>query len=441
MKKEIKQVGRFCLISLVYFQTSIADNIYEEIKSLKNEIAEQTKRLELLQERLKTLEQLVQEEHPPNYPQTIKDEDRENMIDKESSAEAPLEQAIGESQRSYILSNNQPVSRRISAISQYFNPEICVVADAFGLYTTAQDSRFDSGLYFRDAEIGLYAAIDPYAYGTVYFGVHQHSEGEWEAHVCEGFAAITSLPYGLKLRVGRFRPSFGRINPIHQHALPWLDYPYVLQEFLGHEGLVGNGGAIDWLISNPWNQYMEFSYEVMMNPGQNFLGMKTDSILQVLSFQNFLDLSSSSSILPKLAYAVDAEHNRHILGLGFTYRWLPPRIMHYRNIWIQSEAYIGRGKFEDAWDTRWGAYWAIEYQFSRRWKIGARYDFTQMMGSPSYKLNAYSFFLTFVQSEFMFWRLGYEFIDRNFSVGKDKDEHTVSIQCQFNIGAHPTHGY
>jgi hypothetical protein len=83
----------------------------------------------------------------------------------------------------------------------------------------------------------------------------------------------------------------------------------------------------------------------------------------------------------------------------------------------------------------------VEYQFARRWSVGARYDFSQLPYSSSLHEHGYSAYLTFTQSEYLFWRFAYMYTDRNFRLDGDTDEHEVFLQCNFGIGPHRAHKY
>lgn len=326
--------------------------------------------------------------------------------------------------------------------AQVFNPKISAVVDVFGQLGSAEDEdELKSGIFLRSLEVGLQASVDPYAYANLLPALHQHADGEWEAHLCEGYAVITTLPWGISPRIGRFRQTFGRINLMHEHVLPWLDYPQVLRRYFGEEGFVGNGLGIDWLIPNPWDWYIQLTYEFTMDPSQEFLGKKTTGVRHNICLQHFIEITEASRLLPILSYAYDPERSGHVVGIGLNYKWEPPAKKLYKNLSVDSEIYISDSEYESGWNKAWGAYLGCRYQFSRRWAFGARYDFVQMPWNDKYQEHVYSVYLTFIQSEFMLWRIGYSFLERNFYIGRDQDEHRWSLQTQFTVGAHPVHKY
>jgi len=364
----------------------------------------------------------------------------ETDVQPSTSDEEALQQTLSKATAGATTPTGTASGGLLSAV-QSLNPNISVVVDALAHYTSHDNSDFDSGFYFRHLELAFDAAIDPYASANCFIGIGQHSDGDWHTHVGEAYANVHCLPYGLGVRIGRFRSTFGRANTFHEHALPWIQYPLVVKHFFGEEGLSGNGVGIDWLIPNPWEQFIELTYEPTMDPGQEFLGEATDAVRHLLHCRTFLDLSAASTLELGLSYAVEPENERHAVGLDVTYKWRPPQQALYRGFTWQTEWMIADALQIGSWETALGLYTALEYQFARRWAIGTRYDFCQLPIDSALQENAFSIYLTFIQSEFMLWRLGYRFTDRNFCIHGEQDEHQLMLQCDFTIGAHPAHKY
>src|SRR2546426_7817587 len=76
-------------------------------------------------------------------------------------------------------------------------------------------------------------------------------------------------PLGLKLKVGRFRPPFGKINILHTHDLPQSCRPLPIQEFLGEEGFIQNGVSGNFFIPTPWDKSssMDLTLQVLNGGG------------------------------------------------------------------------------------------------------------------------------------------------------------------------------
>jgi len=96
---------------------------------------------------------------------------------------------------------------------------------------------------------------------------------------------------------------------------------------------------------------------------------------------------------------------------------------------------------EDGEMDTWGLYSSLEYQFARRWKAALRYDYSEFPDFERFNERGYSAYLTFMQSEYVFWRFGYLFADRNFPDPVEEDEHLIWVQLDFGLGPHRAHAY
>ena len=118
-------------------------------------------------------------------------------------------------------------------------PDLSVVGDLmFDLSPKRSTQASGARLGVREIEVALQAAVDPYFRGDVFFGFNDE-EG---VSIEQAFLTATALPWQLEGRLGRFIVPFGKQNLTHRHDLHTLEYPWVLQRFLGPEGLKGTGG-------------------------------------------------------------------------------------------------------------------------------------------------------------------------------------------------------
>src|SRR5438445_6262422 len=88
--------------------------------------------------------------------------------------------------------------------------------------------RPQPALALPESELALQAIVDPYARADFFL-----SFGEEGVGVEEGFVTFNTLPLGLLAKVGRMSASFGKINPLHLHVLPWPDEPLPVVNLLG----------------------------------------------------------------------------------------------------------------------------------------------------------------------------------------------------------------
>ncbi len=455
-------MDRWCVVlatTIVYLQTATSATAHEipdaadDVQSLKAEVAalrsgldEQRKsyeaRLGNLERQLDVLarktEQIVAQEFAP----TTETMDR---ILREAQA---------------------PSSLDLRGAIQSFNPEISVNADFFLHYGSGEDGELDEEFLLREVEIAFGGYIDPFARADIFLAIHKehadHEEGgheeeeeeEGEAHggygveIEEAYLTLLNLPWGLQAKVGKFRAGFGKVNLQHLHALPWVEYPLVIQNYFGEEGLAGLGVSVSKLIPNPWDHYMELTYELFNNDNPHlFAGEDADDFVHLLHLKNFFDLSESSTLELGLSAATgpnDAGHGSNrtsVAGVDLTYRWRPPQEGLYKSLLWQTELLSARKDMENGTEGSWGMFSALEYQLARRWFIGGRYDFSELPDDASSRENALSAYLTHRQSENTFWRLGYQFSDRNFEVAGRKQDHQLWLQLNIGLGAHPAHKY
>src|SRR5436309_11230544 len=144
-----------------------------------------------------------------------------------------------------------------SLTSNYFNPSISAIGNFLGVGGSNKTENLPS-MSLRETEVSLQAVVDPYARADFFI-----SFGEEGVEVEEGFASFTSLPWGLLAKVGRMRTSFGKINTLHLHVLPWPDEPLPIVNFLGgEEGWVGTGVSVAKLIPFPGDVFSELTAQV-----------------------------------------------------------------------------------------------------------------------------------------------------------------------------------
>jgi hypothetical protein len=144
-----------------------------------------------------------------------------------------------------LLSSLYPGGK--SAQAGPVNPNISVIGEPSLGVTTDRDvtdgrhPRFDLG----ETEIAVDAYLNPFATGLFTF-----SFGESGAEVEEGYFTVQrGLPLGVALRGGKYRVGFGKLNPLHPHATPFIERFGVLAAYLpGDESLNETGVEVTRLF-------------------------------------------------------------------------------------------------------------------------------------------------------------------------------------------------
>ncbi len=269
----------------------------------------------------------------------------------------------------------------------------------------------------HESEIGLQAIIDPYARGDFFI-----SFGETGVNLEEGFITFTALPAGFVVKGGKMRAAFGKVNSLHNHVLPWVDRPLVTQNLVGGEdGIDDAGFSVQHIIPAPKNWFLEFT-------GQTFRGDSSDvftssvknDVSVVGHLRGYRDLTENSNLDFGVSYS--RGHNlfgtdfvTHLYGVDAMYRWKPVRRAIYKAFSLRSE-FIWRQQNQPSlvacatitcpantlagFQRAFGFYTSADYQFARRWFVGARVDDSDRPFNSRLNDKGGSLVLTYWPSEF-----------------------------------------
>jgi hypothetical protein len=354
----------------------------------------------------------------------------------------------------------QPVNARLL-------PDVSAVGDLIGDLSPDGSTQEDGTRFgVRELELALQAAVDPYFRGDVFLGFSD-AEG---VHIEQAFLTTTAVP-AVELRLGRILMPFGKINTTHRHDLHTIEYPWVVQTFLGAEGLKGTGLYLSRVFA-PFGFYQELQATAVDRLGETPEELITDEPpnkdLDGLGFsarlRNYWDLSQSSNVelsasavtgkveqpygLPVLPpNAINVRQS--IVGADLTFRWRPLQEGLYRSFIAQVEfmrqfnervsdpAFTGPNRDFD------GAYAFARWQLTRRLHLGARYDWLEDPLSAGATLNAGSGYLEWFPSEFSKLMLAYERLMPGAPSGTPKPDATdrILLQAAFAIGPHKPHPF
>ena len=130
------------------------------------------------------------------------------------------------------------------------NPDLSVLGQPFMRWTndpsdsSAKRARLDPG----EVEMVYDSYLNPYAKG--YFVT---SLGKGGFTLEEGyFTLLRGLPGGIELKGGKYRVGFGKLNPMHPHAVPFAERPHVLAAYLpGDEAFNETGVSLSERVPLP----------------------------------------------------------------------------------------------------------------------------------------------------------------------------------------------
>jgi hypothetical protein len=430
-----------------YGQT--VEDLQRDLKAMKAE-------LQQLQEKMKKQEELIErlskeKEAPPSEQPAV----------GAAAAPAPAAAAPAVDQEQLERRLTEDIMRKIQpslaaankTFPSQFNPAIGLIIDTVGSYEEKGGGNFE----FRSGEIGISANIDPFARG--YAIINGTSDG---VEVEEAAIVTTSLPYNLTVKGGRFFADFGRLSKFHDHDLPFVNRPQVLDTYVGGESQA-DGVEVSWL--SPLSLYLTLTLGAYNKIGADnpqtdnnvpralsrFTYLARPATFFSLNDSNSIDLGGTLAYTPKVNdfSTDDAEAGnskaRYLSGIDFTYRYVPLSQAQYRGfIWGTEVLYNS----ED-WNVNvgnetapvylrkdaLGLYSYVEARLTRRYYPGFMFDYQQALDRQQGDLAGYSPYFTIWLSEFQRLRLQYTYNDE-----PQNHESQFFLQWTGVLGSH-VHGF
>jgi hypothetical protein len=279
--------------------------------------------------------------------------------------------------------------------------------------------------------------VDPYARADFFLVFAPDEVG-----VEEGFITFTSLPANLLLKVGKLRASFGKVNQMHNHVMPWTDRPFVTQNLVGgEEGISDAGLSLSRIFPNSL-LFLEATAEVYRGESELFRAPARGDLTYVGRLRGYRDVTESTNLDFGGSFALGhndagAEFKTRLIGADLTLRWRPLRRAIYKRLLLRTELVWSRREQEPGPVKAFGAYASGEYQFARRWFAGVRLDRSERADDPSLVDKGASALLTYWPSEFSQIRGQY----RHARYGDGIKANELLFQFLFSIGAHGAHTF
>lgn len=327
-----------------------------------------------------------------------------------------------------------PVYGSSTALSKIFNPDIAVIGNFLGA-AGKNDIAPPPAFEMNEAEGSFQAIVDPYARADFFLAFSP--EG---VEIEEGFITFSTLPGGLLAKVGKMKQQVGKVNTQHAHQLQWVDRPLANQNLLGgEEGLADSGISVSKLILNPV-MFLEATGEVYQGSSGVFASHSRGDLSYVGRLRGYRDLTESTNLDVGTSIAwgkndVGPDFNTRIFAVDATLRYRPLRRAIYRRFLGRTELFWSRREQEDGTPSAFGTYVSGDYQFSRRWFAGARYDWSERAFDTSLVDKGASLLLTYWPSEFSQVRGQY----RRIRFGEGVTSNELIFQFLFSIGAHGAH--
>jgi hypothetical protein len=327
MRRASIRVG-MALAVLALGVTTLPHGVRAQSEDLKRELEAMRKQLRQMQEQLRKQQDLI------------------DKLSAEKQPPAPAHAApataatAGEQEERLKRQITENLMRRIQpqltaankTFPAQFNPAIGLIIDNVASYSQKERGDFE----FRAAELGVSASVDPFARG---YAIITGSPDGFEVE--EAAIVTTSLPYNLTFKGGRFFADFGRLSKFHDHDLPFVNRPIVLDTYVGGESQ-SDGVELNYLV--PMKQYLTLTagwYNKMGGENDRIDNTVARDLSQFtylgraatffsLTDANSIDLGGSWAHTPEVK--IDNSASRNLVGLDLTYRYSPLSQASYRGL-------------------------------------------------------------------------------------------------------------
>jgi len=390
----------------------------------------------------------------PDTSRAAKADSAAKALEAELARELGAAPSAKEAKQPVSTGQRSKLSGSASRGGALLNPRISAIGTFWGSATSgsAVAKPYDLGL--AEAEISFQAYVDPYAKADFFVSIGREHEdpfagpdqevgfsGEYTADIEEGYVTSLSLPYGLQVRAGKFRTSFGKINRSHPHALNFVDMPRMYVNYFGEEGLNDRGAGLNWLIPNPFDLYTELTFELTSGTVDAPSFVATKDMLYLLHLKTFFDLNDNTTLelgLTGVRGSNDTERHKSDIGAAdLTIKWKPLRYNRYKSFEWMTEALLSKRRTATSNINSAALYSFLRYQVAKRWFLAARYDYSEFPEDGTRHESAYSAILSFFTTEFQKFELQYQYGDP----AQADTFHRLLLRAIFVIGAHGAHQY
>jgi ElaB/YqjD/DUF883 family membrane-anchored ribosome-binding protein len=323
-------------------------------------------------------------------------------------------------------------------------------------------NAIDNRPFLRTVELDLRAPVDPYAEAITILALEDEAGTGFAVDVEEAYGVLKRLPlledapWGLKLKIGKFRAPFGVNNKLHLHDVPWTTRPLVVSKYLGTEhgeffesGFNPVGADFDFFLPNPIpSTTLEMNLSVVRS-GELGLGQPLE--LRHPAYMGHLTFSRDWNnehllILGGSAYLERGDHAPALYGVDLTYKWSPVEQRQWNSVVVGGEFFSGKHSFLDADDGiavnkpyGWFAY--AQYQSSYWTYLGVRYDWLQEPNDVDLITKSWSAYVSYYTTEFLRLRLGFQRTMSDALVPELNNVNSILFEVNFVFGSHPTEPY
>jgi len=306
-----------------------------------------------------------------------------------------------------------------------------------GFYAALDEIPFNEkrGFNLNYGELVISSTVGPYI--DMFGAFHIAKDG---MEIGELYATTRTMPYGLRLRGGKYKSEFGRINKKHQHAWSFSSIPLVFDAFFGPEGLGDEGLQLQWVA--PTDFYLMAGVEAMQGSNEFSFG-DTDGVNLMVSYlKSSFDLSDMTTMLAGVTYiqGKNGFGDTKIYGADLT---IKTNFDSYSGLLWQNELLYREKPLEGGpVAEQAGLYSELIYDYNQNWSGGIRYDtiFKNVPDEPE-PLDRYTAKIMYKPFEFTKLRLQYSYDKSKYFEGERKNVQEILLDLTFEAGAHGAHAF
>lgn len=470
-------------------QGKMIDELRKEIQELRGEMKEQKQsyenKLGVMQQKLDSLSRQVESKEPSG------EEELSATLAKQKGGEAASGEVSGVA--AAIQSMNPQISVIIDTIYykddtehgfSALTQEMAGFGDSHGHghdHEHSHEHGLDQGFNLRHLELAFSAEVDPYFKGYANVAVTEDN-----AEIHEAYIDTSSLPWGFKLRAGKFFSNFSRINRQHTHEWDFVDAPLIYTLTLGDHRLLDKGVQLSWLAPTPF--HLLFGVEALQGDNEkmfNYIGGehlpdKDGPRLWVgwVKYSPNLPAGHGLELGPYFARGVNQEAHdgngdgtedhwlngySQFYGLGLVYKYDSGRAYGEGDLILQAD-YFRRKKDltvdqhdlapavagNDRTATQDGYYVQGVYGFLPRWRAGLRWEQVGLTNEDTFPNGASADYdsswrltgmVDFTPSHFSRLRLQSAYGSYAMDDGEDQEAWQVWLQFMVSLGTHGAHTF
>lgn len=359
------------------------------------------------------------------------------------------------------------VSRTVAPV--IFNPRITAFLNVAGrlddraVLDSEEETRIDDRAYVRTIEMDFRAPVDPYAEAVVILALEDEAgqafaiEPEEAYGVLRKLPILESAPWGMKLKIGKFRPPVGSNNKLHMHDLPWTTRPLLVSRYFGSEhgnffesGYNPVGIDAEFYLPNPIpGTTLELNADLLNTGGiavaRGRVGNQPATLGHLTLSKDWRNEHMLS--IGGTAYYEGGLHSTGMFGADLLYKYAPAEMGKYTSFVLGGEWYgfalrspiqNDQGMTVEGRSYPQGFFTYAQYQPSFRTYLGIRYDRIEEPFDEEAVTTSIGGFVSYYTTEFVRFRMG---IERMGGSALPDPVTTGLFEVNFVFGSHPTEPY